>query len=447
MTTTGPWDERETDIFEALHPTLPETAVTDRLFLSLDSPQIASEISRAESYVCYAAPGILDAPAEALATLARRLRPDRIVVCLDFDERVLRMGFGTLSAAKTLRAAGLATTTTPGLRTGLLIVDGDGYVFSPTALYLEADSRSPDAPNALRLSHSQVTEALARLSPAAKTLAAGATNSEEERQQIEARQVEVPSTAVDPHDFDQIEKRLTEAPPVPFDIARQVRVYSAYLQYVEIEMAGAAIQRRRLALPPTLQGLTDSGDLARRLKTTFDLIERNDRLSSRTLESDLNKIRQDFTRPLGKGCGRVVLKSAKPYLEDRLQHFRDALDHHRQRVGRELQDHLHQSREQIVEHFLPRIVASPPDRLRGRLPHIDEESIQRWLGTEVDRFFPTAESLVAEMRLDVRYKDVTFETLKRKDFLEAVNAAFPGTDWEKAHEEFRAAGEQRGSIP
>jgi hypothetical protein len=43
----------------------------------------------------------------------------------------------------------------------------------------------------------------------------------------------------------------------------------------------------------------------------------------------------------------------------------------------------------------------------------------------------------------VRYKDVTFETLNREDFLDAIKEAFPHIDWDKAYEEFRAAGEQK----
>ena len=37
--------------------------------------------------------------------------------------------------------------------------------------------------------------------------------------------------------------------------------------------------------------------------------------------------------------------------------------------------------------------------------------------------------------------NVTFETLSRDDFLESVKAAFPRVDWDKAYNEFRAAGE------
>ena len=62
---------------------------------------------------------------------------------------------------------------------------------------------------------------------------------------------------------------------------------------------------------------------------------------------------------------------------------------------------------------------------------------------ELDRVFPTAEALIQKMDLDVSYKDVTFETLNREDFLQAIRAAFEKIDWDKAYEEFRAAGEKK----
>jgi hypothetical protein len=67
-----------------------------------------------------------------------------------------------------------------------------------------------------------------------------------------------------------------------------------------------------------------------------------------------------------------------------------------------------------------------------------------WLDGELDPVLPKADALIQKMQLDVRYKDVTFETLNREDFLGAVKDAFPKIDWEKAYEEFRAAGEKAG---
>jgi hypothetical protein len=47
------------------------------------------------------------------------------------------------------------------------------------------------------------------------------------------------------------------------------------------------------------------------------------------------------------------------------------------------------------------------------------------------------------MILEVRFKDVTYETLNHPDFFEAVKAAYPDVDWDKAYSEFKAAGETK----
>jgi hypothetical protein len=294
----------------------------------------------------------------------------------------------------------------------------------------------------MRLSKDQVTEALARLSPAAKAIAIAFAKTEEERQHIREQAVEVPSTKVIDEEFAAVGKRLEEAPPVQFDIARQVRVFNAYLQYVELKLSGAAIQRHRLAIPASIQKLGGSKDLEGRLRTTFDLIEKGGKLSSKSLEDALNEIRKNFTPSLGKDHGRVVLKAAKPHLEERLSKFRDELKAHQEKVEKELQGQLDESRKLIVDYFVPRVVASPPDAMRGQFLKFEKAEARVWLDGELDRVFPKAEALIQKMQLDVRYKDVTFETLNRQDFLDAIKEGFPRIDWDKAYKEFRAAGEK-----
>ena len=88
---------------------------------------------------------------------------------------------------------------------------------------------------------------------------------------------------------------------------------------------------------------------------------------------------------------------------------------------------------------MPRMIESPPDAMRGQFLKFGEAEARAWLDGEVDRVFPKAEALIRKMQLDVRYKDVTFETLNRDDFLDAIKKAFPHVDWEKAYSEFRAA--------
>lgn len=418
----------------------------ESLFCSLDSSAIAREVSEAQISVCYAAPGIQQEPAGALAELAQRIGPELITVCLDFDERVMRMGFGDLAAVKTLRDARITVRSTPGLRTGLVIIDDEGYIFTPIALYLEADQRDTTAPNALRLSRNQVTEALARLSPAAKAIAMALAKSPEERERIKDQAVEVGSVEVAETQFAAVEQRLKEAPAVPFDVARQVRVFESYLQYVELGLTGVAIQRHRIAIPKVIQNLGADESVQARLKTTFELIERASALSSKAIENELNEIRKNFAPSLGKDHGRVLLKAQKPLLEKRLAELREKLEKFQAEVGEKLQEHLDASREEIINYYLPGVIENPPDAFSGQLlsdKPADEDG-RRWLELQLDDVFPKAENLIQKMELEQTYKDVTFETLNKPDFLSLIQKAFPAVNWEKAYEEFRAAGEKTG---
>ena len=288
------------------------------------------------------------------------------------------------------------------------------------------------APNAIRMSGEQMAEALARLSPAAKAIAVAQAKTPEEKKRIEAFPLDVGSALVTDAKFSEVSTSLKEVPPIRFDLARQVRVFEPYLQYVELSLAGAAIQRHRLAIPPNIQKFGSSQDLENRLRTTFELIEKGSKLSSKPLEDALNEIRKNFTPSLGKDHGRVVLKAAKPYLVERLAAFRTKLESHRVAVAADLQKHLDESRKQIVAYYLPRVVETPPDALLGQSlsgkPSDDEA--RQWLDAELDRVFPTAESLIQKMKLDERFKDVTFETLNRKEFLESVKAALPKVNWD-----------------
>lgn len=413
----------------------------ETLFRHLSSSAIAELIRGAEGAVCYAAPGIQKAPAEAMAEVARRIGPEMLTVSLDFDERVMRMGYGDIGAIELLRDAGVIVNHSKGLRSGLVVVDDEGYTFTPTALYLEADKDDPQARNAMRLSEDQVAEVMARLSPAAKMIAIARTEDPDEKQYLDTLPVEVGSDVVKEDDFKKVDDALKSAPPVKFDVARQVRVFVSYLQYVELKLNGAAIQRHRLAIPKSIQQIGANAELEGRLRTTFDLIGKDSKLSSKALEKSLRDLRDTYTPSLGNDRGRVILKSIKPTFNKKIEEFRKKLEEHQQEVKAELQNRLDESRKDIIEYYLPKVTESPPDALLARTYPVTEEKARNWLDRELDGVFPNADSMIEEMALKVDFKDVTFETLNEDGFIEAAKAAFPDEEWDKAHQEFLAAGE------
>ncbi len=169
---------------------------TDALFFSLSPLRIAELIRSAQHAVCYAAPGIQLDLAQAMVETAGRLGKEMLTVSLDFDDRVMRMGYGDIGAVTLLLDAGISVNSSPGLRTALVVVDNEGYVFTPTALYLEAEPSDGAASNAMRMSGEQLAQALARLSPTAKAIAVAQAKTPEAKQQIEALTVDVVSAPI-----------------------------------------------------------------------------------------------------------------------------------------------------------------------------------------------------------------------------------------------------------
>jgi hypothetical protein len=420
------------------------------VFSAFSSGRIANLIQRATTRVVYAAPGIHDEPAAALVGLTQGLFSPYLTVSLDFDERTLRMGYGSLEAIELLRKAEIGITHAPGFRSGILIVDDRGWIFTPIARYLEDDPHSDETPNAIELSQAQVESFAVRFCAATRFEAAHVAHVEkgpDAATEIAELPHELGINQVSDDHFEEVKEAIKFAPPVKFDVVRQVRVFEPYLQYVEMKLTGAAIQNHRVQIPADIQKLGASADLEGRLRTTFDLLSRSSSLSSGKLEEELNQIRKDLTPSLGKSHGRAVLKSAKPHFEACIRTIRAQLVKHQEKVKKDLQSSIDESRQQVVKYYLPLAKANPPNAVIGgsMIQPPPDEVFEKWLNRRLENAFPTADALVEKMELEVRFKDVTFETLNEQDFIESVKKAFPDQNWDKVYSEFRAAGEKRPS--
>ena len=80
----------------------------------------------------------------------------------------------------------------------------------------------------------------------------------------------------------------------------------------------------------------------------------------------------------------------------------------------------------------------------GQCLKMGEIDVTAWLNA--GPVFLKTEALIQRVQFDVCYKDVTFATLNRDDFLDEINKALPLVDWEKAYREFRAAGEKTNIL-
>ncbi len=410
--------------------------MTDRAFGCMTSAKMASLLRRAQRRALLCIPAVRAEVGAALTEVAGRLGAEGVRVVLDCDEEVFRLGYGDLHAVQALRKAGVDVRQCPGLRVGLLVVDDRAWAFTPTALYVQPEAHSDETPNAVEL-RGQAADLLAlAICPVA---ADPAVVSEDSCPEPEIGQSPLGDATVN-----NVTESLKIAPPIPFDVARQVRVFQPYIQYVEISLRGCSIQRHRVTIPKSIQGLGAAKEIENRLRTTFELIEKSSVLSSQALDDELRKLRDDFTRPLGKPWGRVILRTTRKLFDERVEAFRKKLEAHKKKVRDELEKHLADSRQKVVEYYLPLVKERPPDSLMGQLitAKPDDAQVSAWLDAELDREFPRPDQLLSDMKLDVQYRDVTYETLNEDGFADALKDAYPHVDWDKPFDEFNAAKER-----
>jgi hypothetical protein len=395
--------------------------MTQSAFVAMSDLVMASLIDDAKVRIYVAAPGVHEKATSALQKAVARLGSINVAVVLDCDEEVFRLGYGDIDALNILREAGCRVRHAAGLRVGVLVCDDRAWIYAPTALYVQAETISDHFPNAVALQASDVE----RIQPH------GDTN-----HQFEIGREEVSETLVE-----QARKALDEAPPIAFDVARQVRVFSPYVQYVEVKLLGCAIHRHRIVVPKSLQGMALNPQIEARLHTTFDLIEKSDGLSSNSLEDQLNTIRDNFTRTLGRPWGRVILRAQRSLFDARIDEFRHALESHKKHLEERLAASLAHSRELLIEYFLPLVERKPPDALLGQItmskPNTNQ--IRAWLNKELEDSLPTPAALIKGMNLDVQFRDVTYETLVGVGFAEKLREVYPQVEWDKPFAEFDAA--------
>lgn len=422
-----------------------ENNIENQFFKQINTNELCKLISLTKGFLCYAAPGIQIEPAKHIAELAQRIGPESIIIFLDIDEKVMRMGYGDIHAVQLLQDSGILLKHIPGLRNGLIVTDESGFSYTPTALFLEKEGTGEQSLNALRLMPEQIKEAMARLSPASKAIALAQAKTVEDKKKIEMLTSETQPISVDKKTINIISSNLEAVPPAKFDIARQVRVYEAYFQYVDISLEGAFITKKRITIPKNIQIKNASKELNDRLNTSVELIGKDVNISKIDLTNEITNIRNNFTKPINKIHGRIILKSALPLFKDRIKGLKENIEKYKKDVAENIQAEFDKTKEELIKLHLPNTLKNPPDSLVGLWGKPSEENVKAWLDDELSKVIPKADSIVSNIKLYESYKDVTYDTLKNKDFIAKIREAYPHIDWDQAHQEFLAAGEEEKS--
>ncbi|MGE3776313.1 MAG: hypothetical protein AB7F89_03945 [Pirellulaceae bacterium] len=401
-----------------------------------DDRRLALLVTQARTRVVFVAPGISVVVAQAISDAWPRLGAAGLTVILDVDPEVCRLGYGTLEGLKAVREAATAVgglvCHQPGLRIGLLIADDRTLVYSPTPLLIEAGSDAPDRPNAIELGPPPAD--------VAQDLGIGPRGDRDRRIGLDP---------VDPRRVEAVTRDLEAAPPVKFDLARRVRVFTSRFQFVEMEMTGCFISRKRVPIPSSLVGLASKQDVERQFHAHFDLVQSgrlevksgDQVITERVLLDQRRDIEKRFLVSL-PGYGTVVLRGNKDKLIKAVDELRAQVVAFSKGIKAQLNDIITKGRSTVVEALLPAVERNPPDQCTKTLgPRPNRGAVATMLDDDIQRAFGSAEALVKDMQVKLVFKDVAYESLVDTKFVETARKAMPHVEF--LHEEYEAAAADR----
>jgi len=256
--------------------------------------------------------------------------------------------------------------------------------------------------------------------------------------------------SVDAAKIEEVCKNLTSNPPVAFDLARKVRVFTTRFQFVEFEMTGCSISRKKVTVPSSLMGLAQDAQAKERLHANFDLIGKSDfsggakgSVSEESLRKKKNEIIKRFLIHL-PGHGSVVLRSLKADLVTAVDKLKEEIIAFQTAVKDGLDEHIATNREKVIEALIPGILKNPPSHFtKFHGENAPKDILRKLLSDEITAVFGTSGELTQGMKATVVFKDVAYESLVDPKFLEVASKAMPGVDC--FHVEFDAAKESGDS--
>lgn len=402
-------------------------------FKAIKDDEVAKMIRAAKIRAVYAAPGVTDTVAVALIDVRKRIDRNRVRVVLDGSANSLRLGYGQVDPMPMLLEHDVDVRIESGLRMSLLVVDDMAVVFMLPAMMVE-DPNLPRGPNALILSREQVDGLLCTVAPDyLKSMSGEVTDGSKEPQIGKLPLTEAHVKA--------LEAELVKNPPQRFDLTRTLNVFNAYVEFIELRLTGLQITRHTVKLPQDLILALRDEATSKRLRTSFNLLDGKSKVGkdAEAIEVRVRKLRDRFVRPIGD-IGAITLRSKRKEVDSLIAAIRTDIEKFRDSVVERLTKEIDSSRNKLVEGLTPALKKKPPQDLIDQVTDkVTVEHVTLYLTKRLGEVFPTAESVVGEMKLDCVRKGVTYETLASSDFQKKVRDAFPYEDWDKPFAEFTAA--------
>lgn len=374
--------------------------MNDPVFLAINQNFIAEQIWHAEKSVFLAIPGITKNISDALIESSKRLGGwDNINVVIDPSPKVYYLGYAELEAFKELEMSGCNIKCEKNLRIGLLMVDGQVFVFSPISLNLESDEEGADSVNALAL-EKKVSKSIV------EAIAPSNNSSEPEIGKREISEIEVKI----------VENTITNNPPQKPDLARKISVLTSQFQFVELSFKGSQLKNTKISLNARELGIVDE-DLVERISgqyKVFEQLPQNYEKGIYELKNKYKRLREQFTKTIGE-YGTIVWISQSKDFEEAIKFLQGDIDAFNKKIVKEIVDEINKSKERLKKFINENYKVNQQQSFTQKLAQIKKEKV---IEDIVERAFSayTQEELEKNLELKHHYYNISSQMASDEGF-------------------------------
>lgn len=399
----------------------------DKSFTAINDTSLVDFITNAKERIVFIAPGVSKAVAEALQLKWREL-VENITVILDISAEVCRLGYGDIEGLtimqQTALELGMPLCHEPDVRIGVLIVDNQTIVYSPTPLLIETQPDFDEASDKLERKPKPNAIIIGQRLEKIETEVGLGDRREEQRT--------IGLSAVKDQDVQAVTKDVDDNPPLRFDIARYQTVFNSKIEFVELKVEGCSVSRHTASIPPDLMGIARDSDAYERIRSSVKIVGENDtvdvsgNLSEKSIQNKRLAIEKKYLVSL-KEFGKVILRSNRTDFETEIEELKAEVKAFSQGLKDSLNSIIKKNSDNLHSALLPAVKQSPPERWRSFLgPNPSDEQCSEQLRRDLEQAFGSADKIVKDMKVKLLFKGVTYDTLTDENFRKLAKEKLPG---------------------
>ena len=395
---------------------------------------MVEKISDAKNSVHIALPSIDEPLSDLLVTLKQK--NVQVNVCIDNSEEAIRNGYGDEKAIDNLIENKIALRESIGNKISFIIIDNVGLIIFPESRIFSND---PNGTNAIELDAFTITRLIAHFFPPENNYEKEKLKErfdesyEAQKDWIDKLTSEVNEGVVAETNHFKVEcyNKAKESfkinPPISPDLERQIKTYTAKIQFVELKFTGINLESRTIKIPKDAIPI-DDGDLKDLLFTKIKLFQNLESNKGfdvfRLLKKKIELLRDDYLKPITCREGKSLIQiEKKEKFKDCLEKLKIEIQDLNKHLPDILETAIFETKDLIKQELLIFYNSKPPKEIEQfNVPSIKDRKLNEYVDSIVYGIhFPKTEKLIENLSLRAFYYDLTFQDFSDVTFIQELS--------------------------